>query len=116
MTKFNNLVTDEYSALDKYNPLKEYPFPHLKRLNFISLNGSWRYKIGRNQNDITSINEEIIVPFAIESLASGVQKRIKKGEYIFYKKTFKVNEHFLKKHTFITFLGVDQSFKVIFNQ
>ena len=115
MTKFNNLVTDEYSALDKYNPLKEYPFPHLKRLNFISLNGSWRYKIGRNQNDITSISEEIIVPFAIESLASGVQKRIKKGEYIFYKKTFKVSEHFLKKHTFITFLGVDQSFKVILN-
>ena len=115
MNKTNNLYTKQHENLNINNPLEEYPFPNFKRDSYLSLNGVWKHKVTKDPNDLTSINEDIVVPYPIESINSNVQKRIKKGEYIIYKKRFKLVPKFIKKHTFLHFLGVDQKFRVILN-
>jgi len=115
MRKTNNLFTPEYSTFDKNSPLPEHPYPQFRRDSYISLNGNWKYKISDNFNDLSNIDDNIVVPYPIESLASTVQKKIDGHEFIIYKKTFKLNKEFIKKNTFLHFMGVDQKFKVILN-
>ena len=113
MNKFNRLYTEE--TMNQEFPLSEYPFPQFKRDSYLSLNGAWEYKITKNQNDFLEMDGKILVPFPIESHASKVEKRIQKDEYIIYKKQFNIDENFIKKHTFIHFLGVDQTYYIILN-
>ena len=90
MNKHNDLYTLEFDNLNKNCPLSEYPFPQFKRDSYVCLNGIWKHKTTKNINDLSNINEDILVPFPIESNASGVQKRLQKGEYIIYKKEFSI--------------------------
>ena len=115
MKQYNKLFTDEFIQLDINNPLNEHPFPQFKRESYFSLNGKWSYKISKNKNDFSDINEEIIVPYAVESFASSVNKRINKGDYIIYKKHFSLPINFIKENTFINLLGVDQKFTLVIN-
>lgn len=115
MPKFNKLYTNEFEKLDYDNPLSEYPFPQFRRESYFSLNGRWGYQIVKRINELKEAYDEIIVPFPIESNASLVGKRIKKNELIVYKKNFSLPKDFIKKNTFIHFLGVDQSYYIIIN-
>lgn len=115
MKQYNQLYTVESNLINLNNPLDEYPFPQFRRNSYFSLNGKWNYKITKNPNDLANIENEIIVPFPIESSLSGVNKRLAKGEYIIYKKVFSLENDFIKKNTFLHFLGVDQKYKVILN-
>ena len=113
MNKFNRLYTEE--TMNQEFPLSEYPFPQFKRDSYVSLNGAWDYNITNNQNEFLEMNGKNLVPFPIESHASKVEKRIQKDEYINYKKQFNIDENFIKKHTIIHFLGVDQTYYIILN-
>lgn len=115
MKQYNQLYTVESNLINLNNPLDEYPFPQFRRNSYFSLNGRWNYKITKNPNDLANIENEIIVPFPIESSLSEVNKRLAKGEYIIYKKVFSLENDFIKKNTFLHFLGVDQKYKVILN-
>ena len=108
MKKYNDLYTNEYEKVDKNCPLSEYPFPQFKRDSYVCLNGTWKHKLTKNINDLSNINDDILVPFPLESNASGVKKRLNNGEYIIYKKEFTLDEKFIKDFTFLHFLGVDQ--------
>ena len=115
MKKYNDLYTLEYEKMDKNCPLSEYPFPAFKRDSYLSLNGIWKHKITKNEYDIANINDDILVPFPIESKASLVQKKLNKGEFIIYKKEFSLKKSFIKDYTFLHFLGVDQQYYIIIN-
>lgn len=115
MKKYNDLYTTEYEKVNKKCPLSEYPFPQFRRDSYICLNGTWKHKITKHINDLSNINEDILVPFPIESNASGVKKRLNDGEYIIYKKEFTLDEAFIKDYTFLHFLGVDQQYYIILN-
>ena len=115
MKKYNDLYTNEYEKLDKNCPLSEYPFPAFKRDSYICLNGIWKHKITKNELDLNNINDDILVPFPIESKASLVQKRLNKGEFIIYKKEFILDKSFIKDFTFLHFLGIDQQYYIILN-
>lgn len=115
MNKKNFLYTKNYNKLNMTNPLSEYPFPQFKRESYFSLNGVWKYKISKNCKDLSNINNDIIVPFPIESVASSVNKKIMDDEYIIYKKNFTLPIDFIKENTFINFLGIDQQFTLILN-
>ena len=115
MKKYNKLYTAETSNINLDNPLNEYPFPQFKRDSYFSLNGKWKYKITKNLKDLSNFEDEIIVPFPIESLLSGVNKCLQKNEFIIYKKEFALEKSFIKKNTFLHFLCVDQKYKVILN-
>ena len=114
MKKHSQLFTKGFKKLDHNNPLSEYPYPNFMRDSFFSLNGKWKFKISKSI-DFNNINNEITVPFAIESFASGVNVSLKKDEYIIYKKEFTLTKDFIKEKTFINFIGVDQKFILIIN-
>src|SRR5680860_192665 len=63
--------------IDVNNVLSEYPRPIMERADWQNMNGLWEYaitKAGSPQPD--SFDGKILVPFAVESSLSGVQKTV----------------------------------------
>ena len=65
------------------NVLPEYPRPQLVRSEWQNLNGLWNYAITEiNAAQPTEFSGEILVPFALESALSGVQKPLKENQLL----------------------------------
>ncbi len=63
--------------LDPKNVLQEYPRPLIERKEWKNLNGLWQYAIvNKGSDEPLNFDGNILVPFAIESSLSGVQKRV----------------------------------------
>ncbi len=106
----NWLYTKDGESLPP-TPHNIYPRPQLKRESFFCLNGEWDFKVGEGDG----YNEKIVVPFCPESLLSGVNRAIPKGELLYYKKTFALPDGFLRDRVILHFGGVDCIAKVILN-
>ena len=75
------------------NVHQQYPRPQLQRAEWMNLNGLWNYAI----TDLaapqpTAFDGQILVPFAVESALSGVQKRVTKENILWYERTFTAPE------------------------
>jgi beta-galactosidase/beta-glucuronidase len=91
MTKWTSEVSQEIS-------LPEYPRPQLVRKEWQNLNGLWDYIIrSKKTMKNTSYNGKILVPFAIESALSGVKKKIKPRQSLWYHRKFKVSKSWNEK-------------------
>ena len=94
--------------IDPQNVLKEYPRPILMRENWKNLNGLWNYTITKKgESKPAYYNDKILVPFAIESSLSGVQKRISKDEELWYHQDFEIPRDWRKKEIILHFGAVD---------
>lgn len=103
--------------VDKSKPLPEYPRPQFERDCWQSLNGEWEYFIAaRGEKWISSYNGKITVPFAVESLLSGVQKPLKATDRLWYQKKFTVDECLKGKRIILNFGAVDWQCKVYINK
>jgi hypothetical protein len=74
------------------NVHSEYPRPQMVRPGWQNLNGLWQYAISpveKGEPDV--FDGEILVPFAVESSLSGVQKRVGDDNYLWYRKTFEAD-------------------------
>jgi len=92
-----------------------YPRPQLKRDSFLSLNGVWDFHIS-TKIDIPEIyDEKINVPFAPQSLLSGICKDIPDEFYLFYKRTFTLEKDFNKGRIILNFGAVDQYATIYIN-
>ncbi len=105
--KFAELYTAEGENLPEV-PWNVYPRPQMRRDSFLCLNGEWKLFIGEKEHKIT-------VPFAPESLLSGVHTRIPKRAEIAYKKKFYLPEGFVRGRVLLHFGAVDQIARVKFN-
>ena len=92
--------------LNRDKPLQEYPRPNLVRDSYININGIWQYQIVKSNKETTNNWKEIVVPFPVGSLLSGVERVLKPDEDLWYRKSFKYNK--TKEKTILHFEAVDQ--------
>ena len=103
--------------VDLKNPLADYPRPQFKRDCWQSLNGEFEYHIAtRGEKWIEDYTGTIIVPFAVESLLSGVEKPLRPTDRLWYRKCFTVNEDLKGKRILLNFEAVDWQCKVYINK
>ena len=105
---YETLKTRYAENFDKSAPLPEYPRPQFKRDSFISLNGEWDFECGGFKSKIT-------VPYAPESLLSGVEKTFSDGDELIYKRIFELPEGFKKERIILHFGAVDQVAEIFLN-
>ncbi len=108
------IIKPNFSS-DNSIPLSEYPRPQFKRDSYLSLNGWWEYAITLTLDKPKSFDGEILVPYSPETQLSTVNKTVKKGEFLHYRRTFNIDKHFLKDRVLINFGAVDQTAKVFIN-
>lgn len=91
------------------NAWQNYPRPQLKRTDWQNLNGLWQYTVTGLSAEKANLkyNDEILVPFAIESALSGVTKTFTPNDKLWYRKQFKLNSDTKGKQTWLHFGAVD---------
>lgn len=106
-----------YDKVDKNCPLNEYPRPQFQRDFWVNLNGEFDYAI--TDENITfpeRYDGKILVPFAVESALSGVEKPVYEKDRIWYKKNFTLSKEFNNKRVILNFGAVDWQCKVFINR
>ena len=87
----DKIKTKWAAQVDPQNVLPEYPRPIMKRSDWKNLNGLWSYAIAPvNEQEPENYDGQILVPFAVESSLSGVQKTVGKENVLWYKRLFEV--------------------------
>ena len=83
----------------------------------MSLNGIYEYAIKSAGCEwAEEFDGEIVVPFAVESMLSGVQKPLMPNQRLWYKKIFTIPDEMKNKHIILNFAAVDWQCKVFVNK
>lgn len=112
----DKIKTEWAQQIDIDNVLPEYPRPIMEREKWQNLNGLWEYAIvdvGRQEP--SKFDGEILVPFAIESSLSGVQKELSKDKELWYKRAFNIPSSWKGKNILLHFGAVDWKADVFLN-
>ncbi len=115
--KFMGFMKTRWTDLvDRNNPLPEYPRPQMERSDWMSMNGVYEYAIKDASVDwVENFDGEIVVPFAVETMLSGVEKPLKPDQKLWYKKIFTIPENMKGKNILLNFGAVDWDCKVYIN-
>ncbi|MBF0574347.1 glycoside hydrolase family 2 protein [Dysgonomonas sp. GY617] len=112
----DKIKTKWAQTIDVNNVLPEYPRPIMERSEWTNLNGLWEYAILPNgQNEPQKYDGKILVPFAVESSLSGVQKELGKDNELWYKRSFNVPANWKNKTILLHFGAVDWKTEVYLN-
>ena len=104
----DKIKTKWASQIDVNNVLPEYPRPIMKRAEWQNLNGLWNYAIlPVGQQEPTQFDGEILVPFAVESSLSGVQKMLGKDNELWYQREFTTSAKWKDNKVLLHFGAVD---------
>ncbi|MEA4903763.1 MAG: glycoside hydrolase family 2 TIM barrel-domain containing protein [Petrimonas sp.] len=104
----DRLKTRWASQIDVNNVLPEYPRPIMERSQWQNLNGLWNYAIlPVGKQTPTTFDGKILVPFAVESSLSGVQKRLGGENELWYQREFTVPSNWKNNRVLLHFGAVD---------
>ena len=85
------LKTPWAEKMNPSTPLSEYPRPQLVRSAWQNLNGRWDFAIlPKGSSPESGFAGKITVPFAVESLLSGVQTTVGPENELWYERTFEL--------------------------
>jgi len=102
------LFTQWAGDVNPQNPLPEYPRPQMVRERWQNLNGFWQYAIrGKEAEQPNEWDGRILVPFAAESLLSGVARRVGARKTLWYRRTFDVPDEWRDDRVLLHFGAVD---------
>ncbi len=98
-------------------PLNDYPRPQFVRNDWVNLNGTWDYTIRPLADGALpqAYEGKILVPFAVESKLSGVQKAVTPTEQIWYKRSFDTPHVKKGEHIILHFGAIDWESKIYLN-
>lgn len=112
----DKIKTNWAETLNPNNVLPEYPRPIMERADWVNLNGLWDYAIlPLGKNEPQQFDGKILVPFAIESSLSGVQKNLGKENELWYKRTFAIPTSWKNKTVLLHFGAVDWKTEIYLN-
>ncbi|WP_303919040.1 glycoside hydrolase family 2 protein [Draconibacterium sediminis] len=112
----DKIKTPWAEKIDVNNVLPEYPRPIMERADWQNLNGLWNYAItDAGQAQPAEFDGEILVPFAVESSLSGVQKTVGETKELWYQRTFTVPSSWKGKKVLLHFGAVDWKAEVWIN-
>ena len=104
----DRIKTQWAEQINPDNVLPEYPRPIMERGEWKNLNGLWQYAIvDKGARTPQAFDGEVLVPFAVESSLSGVQKRIDDTKELVYQRTFEVPSTWKGKQVLLHFGAVD---------
>lgn len=112
----DKMKTPWAELVDPANVLPEYPRPLLERQVWLNLNGEWDYAIlDKGMAEPAQFDGKILVPFAVESSLSGVQKDVNEKQELWYKRTFTIPASWKGKNVMLNFGAVDWFAEVFVN-
>ena len=103
----DKLKTKWATEIDVNNVLPEYPRPIMERGEWQNLNGLWNYAILPVGQQPANYDGKILVPFAVESSLSGVQKRVGKDNELWYHREFTIPSKWRSNQVLLHFGAVD---------
>ncbi|MCC8065986.1 MAG: glycoside hydrolase family 2, partial [Clostridiales bacterium] len=110
-----SLMTQWGEQVDPDHVVFDYPRPQLRRKEWICLNGTWHYTFTRSGKRPGHVDGDILVPFSPETYLSGVNRRLKPGEYLWYQRSVTLHEVPEDRRLLLHFGAVDQSCTVWWN-
>lgn len=112
----DKIKTQWVEDIDPNNVLPEYPRPIMEREEWQNLNGLWDYAITpSNSAEPSAYDGKILVPFAVESSLSGVQKTVGEQNVLWYHKEFEVPKDWNEGKVLLHFGAVDWKTEVWIN-
>jgi len=113
----NGLLSKYTANISVECPLNEYPRPQLQRANWTNLNGLYEYNVLDKTIDFPDqFIGQILVPFSIESAASGVKRTLAPNERLWYRKTIEVPAISECERLILHFGAVDYESAIYINQ
>lgn len=102
------LITPWGKKVSPENVWREYPRPQMVRKDWLNLNGLWKYAITEAvAYRPNTFEENILVPFCIQSPLSGVQRNVTSGQRLWYRRLFDLPESWRDRRVLLHFGAVD---------
>lgn len=110
----DTMLTEWGAKVTPENAWTEYPRPQMVRKNWTNLNGLWDVAVtGNRAPKPNKWEQEILVPFSLETPLSGIGRRINSDEVIWYHRSFEVKK--LTGRQLLNFEGVDYKCRIWVN-
>ena len=113
-TTFADLYTPEGEALSG-QPWSVYPRPQLRRDSFLNLNGTWDFTLSASPEPPAEYDQNILVPYAPQSLLSGLHQHCPEDQWLFYRRRFTLPDGFRQARVLLHIGAADQIAAVTLN-